>query len=195
MNATPNAIPDVPAAAQTRPYKPLLIGFLLVILLFAGTYLVAWIRAQSLTGRYLEEANASYEKGDYLEALAGYQEYDAETKRYVNRGGYAQVERIWVSRYAWPVPEGVEVARERIDEIVSQKMTIEDAEQFIQVNSGRDNPYLGLIYLRLGELYEADGDERSARDVYESIAELFPNNPSLIERAQEHLQRLKASSE
>jgi tetratricopeptide (TPR) repeat protein len=192
MNATPETLPTVPAAPAARTSKVLPIALGLVILLFAATYLIAWMRARALTQQYLDEAAASYEAGDYLEALVGYEEFDQEENRYINRGGYFQVERIWAHRNAWPIPPGVETARARIDEIVNQRITIEDAEQFIQVSAGRGNPYLGLIYLRLGELYEEEGDVRDARDVYESIAELFPNDPTLIQRAEDHLARLEA---
>ena len=60
-------------------------------------------------------------------------------------------------------------------------------------NTGRPAPYFGEIYLRLGELYEQEGDLRSAREFYESILELFPNRPDLIEKAQAHLERLEGT--
>ena len=63
----------------------------------------------------------------------------------------------------------------RIHETVYERLTIEDAEQFVQENIGRINPYLGIIYLHLGELYELDGQLRDAEDIYESIPNLFPN--------------------
>lgn len=194
MNATPEVLPQTPvpaAAPGARRRSPLLIGALVVLLLFTITYLVAWLRARSLTQEYLGYAGQRYQQGKYLEALVGYQEFDEQRQRYISRGGYFQVQRIWANRYAWPKPPGVTAADERIDEIINQKITIEDAEQFIQASSGRGNPYLGIIYLRLGELYEQEGSTRDARDIYESIAELFPNEPQLIERAQQHLQTLK----
>jgi tetratricopeptide (TPR) repeat protein len=194
MNATPETLPKVPLAPATRSRKPFLIAIGLVIVLFAGTYAFSWFRSLALSSSYLAAANESYDNGDYLQALTGFRDFDEDLNRYVTRGGYFQVERIWASAYAWPVPDGVQTARERIDEIVNQRITIRDAEQFIQVNTGRGNPYMGVIYLRLGELYEAEGDERSARDIYESIPELFPNETGLIERAQDHLTRLEASN-
>jgi hypothetical protein len=45
----------------------------------------------------------------------------------------------------------------------------------------------------LGELYEQEGDLPSARDIYESIPELFPKRPDLIEKAQAHLERLEGT--
>jgi hypothetical protein len=193
MRATPDTLPDVPVAPATRSRKPFLIAIGLVILLFAGTYVIAWLRAQTLSTNYLASANRSYENGEYLQALTGNRVFDEESNRYIMEGGYFQVERIWANPRAWPVPDGVETARARIDEIVNERITIEDAEEFIQVNTGRDNPYMGIIYLRLGELYEEDGDERSARDIYESIPDLFPTDQALQQRAQENLERLGAS--
>jgi hypothetical protein len=85
----------------------------------------------------------------------------------------------------------VERARQRSAEIVQQRLTIEEAEDYIRANTGRPAPYFGEIYLRLGELYEQDGDPRSAREIYESIPSLFSNRPDLIEQAQAHLNRLE----
>ncbi|MBW7884840.1 MAG: hypothetical protein H3C34_19805 [Caldilineaceae bacterium] len=51
---------------------------------------------------------------------------------------------------------------------------------------------MGRIFLRLGELYEAEGDARSAKDIYAEIPDLFPNEPALIQQAQAHLQRLES---
>ena len=86
---------------------------------------------------------------------------------------------------------GVERAQTRIDEIINQKITIPEAENFIQANTGKSNPYFGIIYLRLGELYEQDGDVASAKDIYTSIEELFSGEQDLIARAKEHLARLQ----
>jgi tetratricopeptide (TPR) repeat protein len=86
-------------------------------------------------------------------------------------------------------------ARARIDEIIGERMTIAEAEQFIQENTGRANRYMGPVFLRLGELYEAEGDLRSAEDIYEEVPDLFPNEPNLIERAQAHLARLEQQNQ
>lgn len=61
----------------------------------------------------------------------------------------------------------------------------------MQANIGRGNPYLGRIYLRTGELYEQEGDLRSAQEIYASVEELFPRDLALIESAQAHLARLE----
>jgi hypothetical protein len=162
-----------------------------IILLAIGlTYAFAWFRASTLSATYLQDADASYDAGNYLDSLVGYEEFDAERNEYIQRGGYLPVERIWRDPYAWPVPSGVERARERVDEVIGQRLSIEDAEQFIQANIGRGNPYMGPIYLRLGELYEEDGDLRSAEEIYASVEELFPNDQELIDRANAHLLRL-----
>lgn len=163
-----------------------------VAVLFAATYLLAWWDAGRLTNRYVADANASYAAGDYLDALTGYQEFDEAADEYVQRGGYLQVERIWQHRNAWPIPDAYADARTRIDEIIAEHLTVADAEQFVQQNIGRVNPYLGPVYLRLGELYEAEGDTRAARDVYAEVADLFSNQPALAERAQANLERLNA---
>jgi hypothetical protein len=81
-------------------------------------------------------------------------------------------------------------AQARIDEILNQRLTIEEAEGFIQANIGKQNPYMGQIYLLLGELYEREGDIQSAKEIYGEIEELFPSEPDLIARAKEHLTRL-----
>ncbi|HWQ83216.1 MAG TPA: hypothetical protein VN363_01540, partial [Anaerolineales bacterium] len=92
--------------------------------------------------------------------------------------------------YSYPVPGAVEQAKERIQETIYQYLTIAQAERYIQSNIGKPAPYFGEIYLRLGELYEQEGDLLAARELYESIPELFPNRADLLELAETHLKRL-----
>ena len=167
---------------------PLIIAAVLV--LFAATYAFAWYRAYTLSETFMQNAQASFEQGDFIDALSGYDSYDEATGSYVFQGGYAQVVNIWNNTYAWPIPATVEDAEGRINEIINQHLTLADAEGFIQANTGRASPYLGAVYLRTGELYEQDSP-RDAQEVYESIPELFPNQPELIEQAEERLRRLE----
>jgi hypothetical protein len=188
--------PSVPAAAvapapRRRSWLRIAIAVGIVALLIAATYAYAWYRASSLAQGYLRDADASYNAGKYLEALVGYEEFDPARNAYITHGGYMQVEKIWADPYSWPRPAGVVRAQTRIDEIINQKITIPEAENFIQANTGKSNPYFGIIYLRLGELYEQEGDTASAKDIYSSIEELFAGEQDLIARAKEHLARLQ----
>ncbi len=181
--------PQVAAApgASLRRALTLFAGLLVVLVL---SYVLAWFSAYRLSQSYLLDAAASYERGAYIDALVGYKEYLQAEKRYVDRGGYMDIEHIWADQYALPVPPDVLQARQRIDEIVNARLTIDDAEAFVQANIGRANPYLGLMYLRLGELYEADGRTAEAKDIYSTFADLFPDETALGARAQENLERL-----
>ncbi len=161
------------------------------VVLFFLSYLLAWGNAYRLSAGYLQDADDSYEQGRYLDALLGYQKFNPAQRRYVQYGGYIQVQRIWENRYAWPKPALVERAQKRINEILEQRLSIAEAEQFIQENIGRNNPYMGIIYLRLGELYEADGRLRDAEDIYSSFPDLFPKDQALVERARRNLERLQ----
>jgi hypothetical protein len=181
------------AAAVVKLDKRLFLIPLIVLAVFASTYLLAWWNASRLTNRFLEDANTRYEQGDYLEALVGGQEFNPQTNRYNKVGGYVDIEKIWSNRYSMPVPAAVEQAKQRTWEIINQYLTIAQAERYIQANIGKPAPYFGEIYLRLGELYEQDGDLVSAREIYESIPDLFSNRSDLLEQAQEHLQRLEDS--
>jgi tetratricopeptide (TPR) repeat protein len=160
--------------------------------IFLFTYVLAWWDAYQLAANYLDDADASYQEGRYLDALLGYEEFDRAQGNYVARGGYIQVQNIWRSSYAFPVPADVERADWRVDEIIYSRLTIADAEQFVQRNIGRYNPYMGLIYLRLGELYEANGQLLDAQDIYESVPDLFPDDAALTARARAGLERLLA---
>lgn len=193
------AAPSAPAgaeqvtAARRFPWRALWI-VLIVIALFVVTYGVAWYNADQLASRFVEEAEASFAAGDYLDALVGYQEFDEAENRYVTRGGYMAIERMWSAPYSWPQPAAVQRAQARSQEIIDQHLTVADAEQYIQANTGRPGaPYFGEIYLRLGELYEAAGARRDAEDVYRSMTSLFPNRPDLIARAHQHLERLQTA--
>jgi len=161
------------------------------VIIFLVTYLLAWWDAYRLSQTYLRNANASYEEGRFLDALVGYEKYNESTKKYVEYGGYMQVKHIWTDEYAFPKPSEVKRAQTRIDDIIYTRLTIEDAEQFVQENIGRSNPYMGLIYLRLGELYEANGQRADAEDIYASVADLFPNEEALIEQARRDLENLQ----
>jgi tetratricopeptide (TPR) repeat protein len=191
VNVAPSSSQTTAAAGWTWRRSLLLVGGLIAVLLLS--YALAWFSAYRLSQGYLGDANASYDRGDYLNALVGYREYDQAQGRYVDRGGYMEVERIWRDRYAQPVPPDVARARARIDEIVNSRLTIDDAEAFVQENIGRSNPYLALLYLRLGELYEADGRIEDAADIYTSFADLFPNETALVSRAQQNLERLETN--
>lgn len=183
--------------SEMAPHPGFLRRTLLIILLVAGiyllTYVFAWFNAYRLSARFIQDADDSYTREVYLEALVGGEAFDSQTNRNVKKGGYLNVEKIWSSSYSWPEPSILERARERSQEIINQRLTIETAEDYIRANTGRPAPYFAEIYLRLGELYEAEGDLRSARDIYESIPELFPNRPDLIDKARGHLARLDGS--
>jgi tetratricopeptide (TPR) repeat protein len=179
-------------SAGARLTRGILIGLAIVIVLFIGAYATAWYQASRLTTTFMADAEASYAAGNYIEALTGYEEFDPATNQYITRGGYMKAARIWADSNAWPRPDSVPVAQARIDEILNQRLTIEEAEGFIQANIGKQNPYMGQIYLLLGELYEKEGDLDSARQIYGEIEELFPAEQELIVRAQEHLARLNS---
>ncbi|MBE2195585.1 MAG: hypothetical protein IAE83_15530 [Anaerolinea sp.] len=161
------------------------------VVLFIITYALAWLQAYQLSMAYFQDADRSFEEGRYLDALVGYSVYDRPARRYIYYGGYIQIQRIWESEYARPVFPDLSKAQARIDVIINEYITIENAEEFIQENSGQSNPYLGLIYLRLGELYEADGRIQEAQDIYKSFEELFKDQTELIKRAKAHLERLQ----
>jgi tetratricopeptide (TPR) repeat protein len=196
-----NQSPSVPPAAQPEAAAAVRPGFLrrallvaiLAGLLFTLTYAFAWFNASRLSARFIQDADAAYDQGEYLESLVGAERFDPRTNRYVKQGGYLNVEKIWSSSYSWPAPPELERASQRTQEIVNQLLTIEMAEEYIRANTGRPAPYFAEIYLRLGELYEQEGDLRSAQDIYESILELFPNRPDLIEKAKAHLERLEGT--
>lgn len=174
-----------------RSARRLLIVAIGGVALFVITYVLAWLQAYNLSMTYLEDADRSFEEGRYLDALVGYETYDRPAKRYIHFGGYMQIQRIWKSEFARPPFPNLSRAQERIDVIVNNYITIENAEEFVLENSGQSNPYLGLIYLRLGELYEADGRIQEAQDIYKSFEELFKDETELIKRAKAHLERLQ----
>lgn len=180
-----------PSATSRRRFRWLYV-VLGVLLLAAGTYTFAWYRAYRLSMRFMENAAESFEAGNYLNALTGFNEFDEAANRYVYRGGYGQVALIWADPYAWPRPAALTAARARTDEIIQQRLTVDDAEAYIEENAGQGSPYLGRIYLRTGELYEEAGDTDDAADVYEEVADLFPNDAALNEQANAHLKRLEA---
>lgn len=191
-SVSPAAQPQAAVVARPDFFRRSLRVVILAVLLFALSYALAWFNASRLTTRFITDANAAYDQGVYLESLVGAERFDTQSNKYVKQGGYLDVEKIWSSRYSWPAPPELAQARQRTEEIVNQRLTIEMAEDYIRANTGRPAPYFAEIYLRLGELYEQDGDLLSARDIYESIPELFANRPDLIEQAQAHLERLAA---
>lgn len=174
-----------------RVGRAVLIGLAVAVALFVVTYAIAWFRASQLTTAFMADADASYQAGNYLESITGYEEFDQASNAYVTYGGYMKALNIWASPNAWPQPAGIGRARERIDDVLQNHLTVEEAEGFVQANIGKRNPFMGPIYLRLGELYEEQGDAAGARQVYTDIPELFPGQDDLIARAQERLTRLE----
>ena len=194
--ATSDAAATAVAAARRRFVKNLLLGLLILAALFLITYALAWYNANQLASRFFQDSEASFKAGDYLKALVGYQKFDATTNKYINYGGYLNVEKIWSSPYSWPQPPYLQQAVQRAQEVISQKLTVQQAEQYIQENTGRPGtPYFAEIYLRLGELYEQNGDTKDAIDVYQSYASQFPDRPDLIEQAQQHLAKLQSQNQ
>jgi tetratricopeptide (TPR) repeat protein len=190
--ATGEAAGTAAAAARTRFGKRFLLGLLIQAAIFLVTYALAWYNANQLATRFFQDSEASFNTGDYLKALVGYQKFDDKTNKYINYGGYLNVEKIWSSYYSWPQPSYVQQAVKRSQEVIGQKLTVQQAEQYIQENTGRPGtPYFAEIYLRLGELYEQNGDTKDAIDVYQSYASQFPDRKDLIELAQQHLAKLK----
>ncbi|HHY56932.1 MAG TPA: hypothetical protein GYA08_16015 [Chloroflexi bacterium] len=193
MTVTSVAAPVVPTTPPLRRgWQRSGVIILIFVAVLGGAYALAWWDAYQLAQQYMADADASFANGDYLNALAGYETFDAQANRFVTHGGYTQVENIWRHVWAWPKPALVAVARARIDEIIDHRLTIADAEQFVQKNTGRPNAYMGRIFLRLGELYAQAGDLISARDVFNEIPDLFPNDPGLIQAAATRLQNLDA---
>jgi len=190
---TPVQVRDEAAAhARVKFWNRFLLGMLILSATFLVTYALAWYNANQLATRFFRDAEVSFTEGDYLVALAGYQEFDDETNQYINYGGTLNVEKIYSSPYSWPQPAYVQEAVKRSQEIIAEKLTVEEAEQYIQENTGRPGtPYFAEIYLRLGELYEESGDTEAAIDVYQSYASQFPNRKDLIEKAQKHLTELQ----
>jgi tetratricopeptide (TPR) repeat protein len=185
--------PAAPLPARAGIGKRFIPGLLILLAIFLITYALAWFNANQLATRFYQDSEASFNKGDYLRALVGYQTFDDTTNKYVNYGGYLNVEKIWSSRYSWPRPPYLQQAVIRSQEVINEKLTIKQAEQYIVENTGRPGaPYFAEIYLRLGELYEQNGDTRDALDVYESYASLFPNRKDLIEKANLRLEKLRS---
>lgn len=183
------------AAARARFGKNFLLGLLILVTLFLVTYALAWYNANQLATRFFQDSEASYNAGDYLKSLVGYQTFDNKTNKYINYGGYLNVEKIWSNYYSWPQPPYVQQAVKRSQEIINQKLTVQQAEQYIQENTGRPGtPYFAEIYLRLGELYEQTGDTKDAIDIYQSYASQFPDRKDLIDQAQQHLAKLQSPS-
>ncbi|MCC6805112.1 MAG: hypothetical protein IT319_19690, partial [Anaerolineae bacterium] len=96
VNVVPSA-PQVttPAASSRRGIAV----FIALIVVLVASYALAWFSAYRLSQGYLQDADASYDRGEYLNALVGYKEYDQAQQRYVDRGGYMEVERIWADQY------------------------------------------------------------------------------------------------
>jgi len=182
---------SAPQNQRFTGWQRFLIVILVITAVFALTYTMAWFDASRLSLTYMQNAEASYQAGNYLEALNGYEEFDTVLDDYVTYGGYTHVEDIWSHPNAWPTGSNATHAKMRIDEIINEHLTVDTAEQFVQENIGKPNAYMGPVFLRMGELYEEEGDSRSAKQIYREVEDLFPNHPELITRAEAHLTRLE----
>lgn len=159
----------------------------IILGLFLVGYVLSWFRAYSLSRQFLEDAEAAYARGDYLDSFMGYEEIQPATGQRLEFGGYYDIVHMWRDEYAWPKPSLVEIAEGCIEEVIASDLTIPDGELFVQENIGLNNPYFADVYLRLGELYEESGDKRTASEIYRDVIKLFPEREDIIARAEEHL--------
>ena len=188
--SVPLPVPVVAAARPISWQRRLLLIVLAVVILFAFTYALAWYNSSRLGKEFFQDAEVSYSDGRYLDALVGYDEVNKQANTRIPRGGYYQTTRLWASNFALPKPDFYAVASERIQTIMQDKLDINSAEEFIQRYTGRNHPLFPDIYLRLGQLYEASGDNSSAIEIYRDCATLFPDRPDITQAAKENLSRL-----
>jgi len=161
---TPVPAAEAPApAAKTGFAKKFLLGLLILAVLFLVTYTMAWYNADQLATRFFQDSEASYKTGDYLKALVGYQKFDNPTNKYINYGGYLNVEKIWSSYYSWPQPPYLQQARQRAQEIINH-VTAVAAESGIHFRMDRALRANTLLAHRLLWLAEASGHQLALKE-------------------------------
>ncbi len=181
-------------AVKLSTWARVLIIVLGIVVYIIINYALAWIDAYRLSSRLMADADSSYNSGAYMQAFMGYEQRDPVSGKSITKGGYVDVLHVWSDAYSWPLPQSLlEKGKARLQDIMNNHMTIADAENFITAFSGLDNPYLGDVYLRLGELYQQSGDRATALSVYKDVADLFTDRPDIILQAQEHIKKLEAN--
>jgi hypothetical protein len=94
---SPAAQPEAAAVARPGFLRRAVLVTILAAFIFALSYALAWFNASRLSTRFIQDANAAYDQGEYLESLVGAERFDPQLNRYVKQGGYLDVEKIWSS--------------------------------------------------------------------------------------------------
>ncbi|WP_123042987.1 hypothetical protein [Cohnella candidum] len=167
------------------------IAALAAVLAVVLVYGYVWLGSYKMAVKYYDQAEENMNKQRYDIALKGDEAYNRTSKKYEYVGGYEQVLSIWKSPYAWPRPAVYDKAKDKIDEIVNDKLTPEAGVQLVQKYLRQDNAFLPEILVSsTKKLIEQDRKDE-AKDVLDMLSDAFGSQPGMQEQIEALNAKLK----
>lgn len=170
--------------------KKFIIATISIIVGFILIYSLVWYETYQNSLNFYEQSTDNFEAGDYGLALKGGEEYDQELGAYAYTGGYEQVLAAWSNKWAIPKPSLYQKAEEKINEIIYEKLTAEEAYFIFQEHFRSSNRHLPEILIQSGKLYSENGEYSKAEEIFELAIKAFGRNEAIKKAAEEQLELL-----
>ncbi|MDQ0338663.1 tetratricopeptide (TPR) repeat protein [Caldalkalibacillus uzonensis] len=171
--------------------KKVLLVTISVILFASGVYAYVWFETYQNAKKFMEQADANFERGDYGKALKGGEVYDEQEQAYVFTGGYEHVLMLWSSRWAIPKPGIYYEAKEKIDVIIYEKLSADEGFALFQQYFNLNNRHLPEILLQSGRLYIEAGEYEKAKAIFELAIDAFGSREWVREEAEAQLLKIE----
>ncbi|MGC8545291.1 hypothetical protein [Athalassotoga sp.] len=142
------------------------IALVVLIIFFAG-YVAAWMQTNNFAIENYKKAEEALKAGKYLDAINGYQVFDAKLQKYVTYVGFTQISTMFEGHPIFGIPSIVEKAKKEVMKLIVT-MPTDDLETYFQNTVRNKNPY--ILYV-LAELIHRTSDQ-SKISMYENIFSL-----------------------
>ncbi|BBJ28155.1 DUF1467 family protein [Athalassotoga saccharophila] len=157
---------------------------LVVFAIFFAGYVAAWIQTKDFAVENYNKAEEALKAGKYLDALNGYQIFDAKLQKYVTYVGFTQISTMFEDNSIFGIPPVVEKARKEVMKLIAT-MPTSDLETYFQNTVRNRNPY--ILYV-LAELIHRTSDQ-SKISMYENIFSLVGGKTNEITKYYDTLHR------
>ncbi|MCG8452212.1 MAG: hypothetical protein MI717_03395 [Spirochaetales bacterium] len=146
---------------------------IIFVLLFVVilVYLLTWNEIKSKSELYYNYSVEFYENNEFEKAIKGHEQ--VIRNQYVYFSGLQQICTAWESPLSWPKPKVYSQAKEKLNDIIVDKMSIEERNSFIKKYFQIDKKYLAEMMLSIGDSYYERGELEKALQTYEKVKEIF----------------------
>ncbi|MGC9214500.1 MAG: hypothetical protein ACP5FS_05350 [Athalassotoga sp.] len=146
------------------------IALVVLIIFFAG-YVAAWVQTNSFAIDNYKKAEEALKARKYLDAINGYQVFDAKLQKYVTYVGFTQISTMFEGHPIFGIPSIVEKAKKEVMKLIVT-MPTDDLETYFQNTVRNKNPYILYVVAELIHRAQVSGDS-SKVSMYENIFSLL----------------------